>query len=51
MLQANPDLTWRDVQNILVNTAKITDPTDSDWKTNGAGHFINHKYGFGRYYY
>ena len=47
MLQANPTLTWRDVQHILVNTAEQNDPTDSGWTTNGAGHHINHKYGFG----
>lgn len=48
MLQANPDLNWRDVQHILVETAVQNDPTDSDWTPNGAGHLINHKYGFGR---
>ena len=48
MLQANPNLTWRDVRAILVQTAEQNDPTDSDWTTNGAGHHINHKYGFGR---
>ncbi|MBZ0290253.1 MAG: S8 family serine peptidase [Anaerolineae bacterium] len=48
MLQANPDLTWRDVQYILLQTAEQNDPTDADWDTNGAGYHINHKYGFGR---
>jgi len=48
MLQANPNLTWRDVQYILLQTAEKNDPTDSDWTTNGAGYDINHKYGFGR---
>lgn len=48
MLEANPDLTWRDVQHILVNSADQNDASDSDWTTNGAGHHINHKYGFGR---
>lgn len=47
MLKANPNLTWRDVQYILVTTASQNDPTDSDWTTNGAGHLVNHKYGFG----
>ncbi|KKL27402.1 hypothetical protein LCGC14_2385490, partial [marine sediment metagenome] len=47
MLEANPNLTWRDVQHILVQTAQITDQTDADWTTNAAGHDINHKYGFG----
>lgn len=48
MLQANPNLTWRDVQHILVRTAEKNDAADGDWATNGAGYPINHKYGFGR---
>ncbi|MBW4493475.1 MAG: S8 family serine peptidase [Oscillatoria princeps RMCB-10] len=51
MLEANPNLTWRDVQHILVGTAKQNDaPTlthDKGWTTNGAGYHINYKYGFG----
>ncbi len=47
MLDTNPNLTWRDVQHILVDTASQNDPTDTDWVTNGAGHLVNHKYGFG----
>ncbi|MCL1474276.1 S8 family serine peptidase [Argonema antarcticum] len=47
MLEANPNLSWRDVQHILVRTTKQNDPTDLDWTTNGAGYHINHKYGFG----
>jgi subtilisin family serine protease len=48
MLQANPELTWRDVKKIIAETAMKNDPTDPDWTTNGAGYHINHKYGFGR---
>jgi subtilisin-like proprotein convertase family protein len=47
MLEANPNLTWRDVQHILVRTARKTDPTDAGWSKNKAGLNINHKYGFG----
>ncbi|MBP0019605.1 MAG: S8 family serine peptidase, partial [Cyanobacteria bacterium SBLK] len=47
MLEANPTLTWRDVQHILVETAKKVDENDEDWEINAAGHDINHKYGFG----
>lgn len=47
ILEANPNLTWRDVRRILASEARRIDPTDSDWITNGAGHWINHKYGFG----
>ncbi|MFM9159887.1 MAG: S8 family serine peptidase, partial [Dolichospermum sp.] len=31
MLQANPNLTWRDVQHILVRSAEKNDPTNTDW--------------------
>ena len=48
MLQANPNLTWREVQRILIETAGYNDPADTDWITNGAGYRVNHKYGFGR---
>ncbi len=47
MLQANPNLGWRDLRLILAETARKNDPTDSDWTVNGAGRNINHKYGFG----
>jgi subtilisin-like proprotein convertase family protein len=48
MLQANPNLTWRDVKHILADTAIKNDPTDPGWVLNGAGHWVNHKYGFGQ---
>ncbi|NOY61689.1 MAG: S8 family serine peptidase [Gammaproteobacteria bacterium] len=54
MLQADVDahtdatLSWRDVQHILAKTATKNDPLDADWVQNGAGLWVNHKYGFGR---
>jgi len=48
VLEANPNLTWRDIQHILLSTAEKNDSTDPDWTTNGAGYEVNHKYGFGR---
>ena len=47
MLEANANLTWRDVQHILVHTSRMNDPNDNSWATNGAGHDVSHKYGFG----
>ena len=44
---ADPNLTWRDVQHILVNSAHKVDAGNSGWTTNGAGHEINHEYGHG----
>lgn len=48
MLEANPNLSWRDVQYILAQSAVQNDVDDLGWVTNGAGYHVNHKYGFGR---
>jgi len=48
ILQANPNLGWRDVVDILIRTATKNQPSDSGWVTNGAGLSFNHKFGFGR---
>lgn len=47
ILEVNPNLGWRDVQQIFVNTSRVTDAGDTDWFTNSAGFRHNHKYGFG----
>lgn len=47
MLSANPDLGWRDVHEILAQTARKIAPNDSDWQDNGAGFHFNHKFGAG----
>ena len=47
VLEANPTLTWRDVQNILVHSSRKNDANDSSWSLNGAGHDVSHKFGFG----
>lgn len=47
MLQANPNLTTRDVQEIMVRSATQNDSFDGDWITNGAGFHFNIKYGAG----
>uniref|UniRef100_A0A8B9IRV0 Proprotein convertase subtilisin/kexin type 6 n=1 Tax=Amazona collaria TaxID=241587 RepID=A0A8B9IRV0_9PSIT len=46
-LEANPMLTWRDVQHLLVKTSRPVHLRAADWKTNGAGHKVSHLYGFG----
>lgn len=46
LLQANPELSWRDVQHILAHTARIT-IDDGMWTINGAGYHVNSKFGFG----
>lgn len=47
MLQANPELTWRDVQHVLANTAWQVDPSEESWTINGDGRNISEHYGFG----
>lgn len=47
MLQANPNLTWRDVKHILLRTARKNDPANPGWTLNGAGHHVSYDYGFG----
>lgn len=46
VLQANPELTWRDVQHVTVEAARIS-YDDSMWTINGAGYHVNTKFGFG----
>jgi len=47
MMDANPNLAYRDIQHILVQTCRKNDASDSSWSGNGAGHIVSHKYGFG----
>jgi subtilisin-like proprotein convertase family protein len=48
MLEANPELGWRDVQHILVDSASKVDINSTGWFTNAAGKEFNNDYGFGR---
>jgi subtilisin-like proprotein convertase family protein len=47
MLEANPNLGWRDVQEILMRSARKVSPTDTDWKAVVAPANINHNHKFG----
>jgi len=53
MLQANPNLGYRDVQEILAASADQTDAQNASWQTNGAttwnggGMHTSNEYGFG----
>jgi len=48
-LEANPSLTWRDIQHLLVLTSKKRNLIDVryPWKMNGAGFLFNHLFGYG----
>ena len=48
ILQANPNLGWRDVQEVLIRSATQTDPTNNEWRTNKAGFKFNPNFGAGR---
>jgi hypothetical protein len=58
MLQANPQLTWRDVRHILASTSRRVNPAsaaitsetltlEQGWVKNGAGFWYHNWYGFG----
>ncbi|GFR27852.1 hypothetical protein TNCT_7323 [Trichonephila clavata] len=47
LLQANPRLTWRDVQHIIIKTSRIPSTGESGWAVNAAGHHYHLKIGFG----
>ncbi|MEJ6560735.1 MAG: S8 family serine peptidase [Akkermansiaceae bacterium] len=47
MIDANTTLPWRDIQEILMQTARKNDPTNRDWYQNAAGFWFNHSYGAG----
>ncbi|XP_050402514.1 furin-like protease kpc-1 isoform X5 [Patella vulgata] len=46
-LEANDKLTWRDMQHIVVETAKPDRLKANDWVTNGVGKNVSHSFGFG----
>lgn len=48
MLEANPNLTWRDVRYILARSAHRNDFSSASWNRNGAGLYYSNSYGFGR---
>ena len=47
LLEANPNLGWREVRRILALSARKNDPFDPGWSTNGAGYPVHHTYGYG----
>ena len=47
MLEANPDLTWRDVQHILVRSSQKVDSNHPGWFKTEANRDYNNAYGYG----
>lgn len=46
-LEANPGLTWRDMQHIVVHTAKKANLKADDWVVNGVNRSVSHSFGYG----
>ncbi|GLB34764.1 putative kex protein [Lyophyllum shimeji] len=46
-LEARPDLTWRDVQHLCVESARMINPDDPDWEPTATGKLYSYKYGYG----
>ncbi|XP_056646540.1 furin-like protease 1, isoforms 1/1-X/2 isoform X2 [Diorhabda sublineata] len=46
-LEANPNLTWRDMQHIVVRTARPQNLIATDWRVNGVGRHVSHSFGYG----
>lgn len=47
-LEANPELTWRDMQHLVVQTSRY-EPLrhESGWVPNAVGRHVSHKFGYG----
>ncbi|XP_014811031.1 PREDICTED: proprotein convertase subtilisin/kexin type 4 [Calidris pugnax] len=46
-LEANPALTWRDLQHLVVRSSKPAHLQAEDWAVNGVGRKVSHHYGYG----
>lgn len=46
-LEANPELTWRDMQHLVVQTSRPQFLEANDWKMNGVGRAVSHSFGYG----
>uniref|UniRef100_A0A8C5I3X9 Furin-1-like n=1 Tax=Gouania willdenowi TaxID=441366 RepID=A0A8C5I3X9_GOUWI len=46
-LEANTNLTWRDMQHLVVQTSRPAHLLTNDWRTNGVGRKVSHSYGYG----
>ncbi|EMD38165.1 hypothetical protein CERSUDRAFT_64430 [Gelatoporia subvermispora B] len=46
-LGVRPDLSWRDIQHLCVQTGQQINPDDPDWEQTAAGRPFSYKYGYG----
>jgi subtilisin family serine protease len=47
VLEVNPALTWRDVQAVFIQSAKVINAESPTWQRNQAGLLYSHAFGFG----
>lgn len=47
-LSARPELTWRDIQYLMIETAVPVSETDGSWQTLSSGRKFSHDWGFGK---
>lgn len=48
VLEANPSLTWRDMQYLTVMLLEIVNQHDGQWQQGASGKMYSHKYGYGK---
>lgn len=48
VLEANPNLTWRDVQYLSILSSEEINPHDGKWQDTAMGKRYSHTYGFGK---
>jgi len=48
VLSARPDLTWRDLQRLAIESAVPVATDDNDWVKTVNGRMFNHKFGYGK---
>ncbi|NXS32092.1 PCSK4 convertase, partial [Pomatostomus ruficeps] len=46
-LEANPALTWRDLQHLIIRASSPAHLQAEDWAENGVGRRVSHYYGYG----
>uniref|UniRef100_A0A8C5LGV0 Prohormone convertase 3 n=1 Tax=Jaculus jaculus TaxID=51337 RepID=A0A8C5LGV0_JACJA len=46
-LEANPRLSWRDTQHLVIRASSPAQLQAEDWRTNGVGRPVSHHYGYG----
>uniref|UniRef100_A0A8D2MDI5 P/Homo B domain-containing protein n=1 Tax=Zonotrichia albicollis TaxID=44394 RepID=A0A8D2MDI5_ZONAL len=46
-LEANPALTWRDLQHLIIRASRPAHLQAEDWAENGVGRRVSHYYGYG----